>query len=66
MPILAKCSKCSRSYTVIGQRARRAMLWICPRCKRGRNLPHGESPENTGSDEYLPSGPVSAKGFDFS
>jgi transposase-like protein len=52
MPILTKCSKCRRSYTVIGQRARTTMTWICPRCKRSRNLTRQESVEHVESDEY--------------
>ncbi len=51
MPILAKCSKCRRSYTVIGQRARTTMTWICPRCKRSRNLTRQESLDHVQSDE---------------
>jgi ribosomal protein L37AE/L43A len=40
MAILAKCSKCRRSYLVLGQHFRTmTKVWICPRCKRGRNLP---------------------------
>ncbi len=52
MPILAKCSKCRRSYTVIGQRARTTMTWICPRCKRSRNLTRQENMDQVQSDEY--------------
>ncbi len=51
MPILAKCSKCRRSYTVIGQRARTSMTWICPRCKRSRNLTRQENLDHVQSDE---------------
>ncbi len=51
MPILAKCSKCRRSYTVIGQRARTTMTWICPRCKRSRNLTRQETLDHVQSDE---------------
>ncbi len=51
MPILAKCSKCRRSYTVIGQRARTTMTWICPRCKRSRNLTRQENLDHVQSDE---------------
>ncbi len=52
MPILTKCSKCRRSYTVIGQRARTTMTWICPRCKRSRNLTRQENLEHGESDQY--------------
>ncbi len=52
MPILAKCSKCRRSYTVIGQRARTTMTWICPRCKRSRNLTRQENLDHVQSDQY--------------
>ena len=52
MPILTKCSKCRRSYTVIGQRARTTMTWICPRCKRSRNLTRQENLDHVQSDEY--------------
>jgi len=52
MPILAKCSKCRRSYTVIGQRARTTMTWICPRCKRSRNLTRQQNLEHVQSDQY--------------
>ncbi len=51
MPILSKCSKCRRSYTVIGQRARTTMTWICPRCKRSRNLTRQENLDHVQSDE---------------
>ncbi len=51
MPILSKCSKCRRSYTVIGQRARTTMMWICPRCKRSRNLTQQENLDHVQSDE---------------
>jgi len=62
MPILAKCSKCRRSYTVIGQRARTTMTWICPRCKRSRNLTRQESLEHGESDQYpVPRDLVSAR-----
>ncbi len=52
MPILTKCSKCRRSYTVIGQRARTTMTWICPRCKRSRNLTRQETLDHVESDQY--------------
>jgi transposase-like protein len=52
MPILTKCSKCRRSYTVIGQRAHTTMTWICPRCKRSRNLTRQETLDHVESDQY--------------
>ena len=52
MPILAKCSTCPRTYTVIGQRAPKKATWICTRCKRGRNLPGQESSGHGETEEY--------------
>jgi transposase-like protein len=52
VPILTKCSTCPRSYTVVGQRARKTATWICPRCKRSRNLPRQESPGHVEPQEY--------------
>jgi transposase-like protein len=40
MAIITKCSTCPRTYVVLGQHSRTMKaMWICPRCKRGRNLP---------------------------
>ena len=40
MPTVAQCAKCQRTYMVVGPHSPTTMdNWICPRCKRGRNLP---------------------------
>ncbi len=40
MPRLAKCSRCRRTYMVVGPHSGvMTFEWICPRCKRARNLP---------------------------
>lgn len=49
MPTAAQCSQCQRTYVVIGPHSPiLGTVWICPRCKRGRNLPreatHGPHP----------------------
>ncbi len=60
MAFLAKCSRCQRPYMVIGPQSRTLMaVWICPRCKRGRNLPREVAPENHPSVS-LPAGEASA------
>ena len=47
MAVLSKCSRYQRPYMVIGSHSRTLMaMWICPRCKRGRNLPRAAAPEN--------------------
>jgi len=40
---LTKCPKCRRTYLVFGKPCRSTVVWICPRCKRGRNLPGDQS-----------------------
>lgn len=41
MPTLANCSRCERTYMVIGPHPPgQRDVWICPRCKRARNLPN--------------------------
>lgn len=39
MPALAKCLNCRLTYMVLGKGSNTIMRWICPRCKRRRNLP---------------------------
>ncbi len=60
MPVSARCSRCKRTYMVIGLQSRTLMAaWTCPRCKRGRNLPREVAPENHPSVS-LPAGEASA------
>lgn len=45
MPTIAKCARCQRTYMVVGPRSGMMTVeWICPRCKRGRNLPDPRVP----------------------
>ena len=39
MASLNQCDRCRRRYVVIGQRNGKLLIWICPRCKKARNLP---------------------------
>ncbi len=49
MPSVAHCSRCERTYIVIGPPSPgQRDVWICPRCKRGRNLPLDAGRENPG------------------
>ncbi len=46
MPTVAHCSKCLRTYMVVGPHSPKTMNdWICPRCKRVRNLPREVGPD---------------------
>ncbi len=45
MPTVAHCSKCLRTYMVVGPHSPTSVDdWICPRCKRVRNLPREVGP----------------------
>lgn len=47
MPLLASCSRCRRTYMVLGPHSRTIVpVWICPRCKRRRNLPREGTPKH--------------------
>lgn len=49
MPTVANCSRCERTYMVIGPHpSGQRDVWICPRCKRARNLPLDADRENPG------------------
>ncbi len=46
MPTVAQCAKCQRTYMVVGPHYPKTMNdWICPRCKRVRNLPREVGPD---------------------
>lgn len=39
MPAIAKCVTCQLTYTILYKGSTILAQWICPRCKRSRNLP---------------------------
>jgi len=39
MPTLNRCAQCRRRYVVIGLQHKKQLAWLCPNCKKSKNLP---------------------------
>jgi len=39
MPTVNRCAQCRRRYLVIGLQHTKPAHWICPVCKKAKNLP---------------------------
>ncbi len=39
MPTLNRCYQCRRRYFVIGLQYTKHSPWLCPNCKKAKNLP---------------------------